>query len=333
MSPAPPSAVLGNGVTADRWCRILADLGHEVETSDHYATGQYTGLIALHAGKSGDSVLKFRSAHPDAPVVLALTGTDLYPSLTANGVDPAVLAAADRIVVLQQRALDQVPPTHRDRTRVIVQSMPPIAPEPADDSVFEVAFLAHLRSVKDPLLAANAARLLPPESRIRITHVGAGLDDELAIAAKAEASSNARYDWLGALPRPEALKVLARSRLLILTSRHEGGANVVTEALAAGVPVLSTAIAGSVGLLGEDYPGYFPVGDAQALSVLLRAAELDLNDVYTRLAAACGERSHIVDPLTESNAWASLLGELSIPVPPRKDRACEGSPYGRPRPP
>lgn len=323
VSPAPPTAVLGNGVTADRWCRILADLGLGVETSDRYASGQYSGLIALHAGKSGESILRFRSAHPAAPVVLALTGTDLYPSLNANGVDPAVLAAADRIVVLQERGLDQLPAGLRERTRVIVQSMPPIAPETPDDSVFEVAFLAHLRSVKDPLLAAKAARLLPPESKVRITHVGAGLDDELALSAKEESSDNARYDWLGALPRTEALAVLARSRLLVLTSRHEGGANVVTEALAAQVPVLSTEIAGSVGLLGAAYPGYFPVGDARALAALLRAVELDLNGIYTRLTVACGERSHIVDPLTESNAWASLLGELRIPVPPKQDRACE----------
>jgi glycosyltransferase involved in cell wall biosynthesis len=78
-----------------------------------------------------------------------------------------------------------------------------------------------------------------------------------------------RYGWRGAVPRTEALAVLARSRLLALTSLQEGGANVVSEALAAGVPIVSSAIPGSIGLLGADYPGYFPVGDTEALATVL----------------------------------------------------------------
>ena len=50
----------------------------------------------------------------------------------------------------------------------------------------------------------------------------------------------------------------------------EGGANVVSEAIAVGVPVVGVAHPGSVGLLGEDYPGYFPVGDTEGLAALLR---------------------------------------------------------------
>lgn len=332
VSPAPPTAVLGNGVTAERWRGILRSLGHRIETAKAFSGGAYSALIALHAGKSAASVLRFRRKNPGRPIVVALTGTDLYPSLDATGVDPRVLDVADRLIVLQERGLDQLSAHHRAKTRVIVQSMPAIPPAPQDEECFEIAFLAHLRPVKDPLLPARATRLLDGDSRIRVTHVGAGLDPELADAAAREAKENDRYDWLGELPRAAALEVLARSRLLVLASRHEGGANVVSEALAAGVPVLSTEIDGSIGLLGAGYPGYFPVGDEQALARLMREAELDEDGFRMRLTAACAERADLVDPLTEKNAWTSLLGELSIRVPLGKDPKCEELSPGVPPP-
>lgn len=314
VSPAVRARAHGNEVTAQRWAGILRSLGHDVRTGHGYSAGDYSMLLALHAGKSADAVREFRSGHPDAPVVLALTGTDLYPDLASAGVDPAVTALADRVVVLQSHAPRQLDPELRQRARVIVQSVPAIEPQPPRDDVFEVALLAHLREVKDPLRAAEATRLLPADSRIRITHVGAGLSAELAGRAEQEAAGNPRYDWHGDRPRHEALDVLARSRLLLLTSRDEGGANVVSEALAARVPVLSSDIAGSRGLLGDHYPGYFPVGDTSALADSLRAAETDRSHFYTELVERCAALRHLVDPRRERDAWASLLDELSLPV-------------------
>jgi glycosyltransferase involved in cell wall biosynthesis len=120
-----------------------------------------------------------------------------------------------------------------------------------------------------------------------------------------------RWTWLEARRRGEALAVLARSRLLVLTSRSEGGANVVTEAIAAGVPVISTRIDGSVGILGDDYPGYFAVGDARELAALLRRCEDDpafLADLKARVLAL----QPLVDPALERASWRELLGELAV---------------------
>jgi len=50
-------------------------------------------------------------------------------------------------------------------------------------------------------------------------------------------------------------------RICLVTPQLEGGANVISEALALGVPVLSSCIGGSLGLLGADYAGYFRAGD------------------------------------------------------------------------
>ncbi len=124
-----------------------------------------------------------------------------------------------------------------------------------------------------------------------------------------EAASNPRYRWLGEYPRWKAIRILARSRLLVLTSRMEGGANVISEALACSIPVLSSRISGSIGLLGEDYPGYFPVGDTRALANLLTQAETDAG-FYADLRAHCKRLAPIVAPATERNRWKALLDEL-----------------------
>lgn len=309
VSPAAADSDTGNGVTARRWAAFLGELGHQVELSRGYRGGCDL-LIALHARKSAEAVRAFRTWHPRAPLVLALTGTDLYPDLRTAGVDPDVLAMATRLVVLQRHGLNQLDEATVERARVIVQSVPPIPRQPPRDDCFEVAFLAHLRPVKDPLRLAEAVRELPDGSRIRVTHLGGALDDELAAAAAAEAAASPRYDWLGARPRAEALDLLARSRLLVLTSRQEGGANVISEALAARLPVICSDIPGSAGLLGDDYPGLFPVGDTKALTSALDRAERDEGGYYRQLADRCAALAWLVDPERERRAWAALLAEL-----------------------
>ena len=135
--------------------------------------------------------------------------------------------------------------------------------------------MGHLRPVKDPFRTAQAARLLPADSRIRVLHLGGALSEDMAEQARAEAADNPRYRWFGEQPRGKAQRILSRCRLLSLTSQLEGGANVISEALAVGVPVVSSRIAGSIGLLGADYPGYFPFADTRALADLLHRAETD----------------------------------------------------------
>ncbi|MEV5569831.1 selenoneine biosynthesis selenosugar synthase SenB [Spirillospora sp. NPDC052269] len=309
VTPTTPGSTYGNGVSARRWARILDDLGHRVEVAGGHRSGDHTALLALHARKSADAVRAFHAEHPHAPIVIALTGTDLYPDLDATGVDRSVLALADRLIVLQPHGLRQVGPALAERTRVIVQSVPAIPPRPPLDDRFEVAFLAHVRPVKDPLRLAEATRLLPADSRVRVTHVGEGRDDALTETLAAEAVRNFRYDWLGQVERERALDILARSRVLALTSLHEGGANVISEALAARVPVVASRISGSVGLLGEDYPGYYPPGDTAALAETLHRAERDPG-FHNALMRHIETLAPMVDPAIERQAIAELLAEI-----------------------
>lgn len=317
-TPAPPGSLSGNRVTAERWAGLLRDLGHEVAVlpsggSEALAASPRL-LVALHARKSADDVSSFLRRHPDRPVVVALTGTDLYGGLAGDEVALRTLAAADRLVALQPKGVEELPAGLRPKVHVIVQSaLPPAArPEPLPDR-FEVVVSGHLRPVKDPFRAAEAARLLPPDSRIRVSQLGAALEPGMERRARAEVTENPRYAWLGALPREQALGVVARARLLALTSLMEGGANVVCEALACGTPVVSSRIAGSIGLLGEDYPGYFPVGDTGALADLLLRAETDAA-FYAELRQRCARLAPLVEPAREREAWRALLASLA-PLP------------------
>jgi len=100
--------------------------------------------------------------------------------------------------------------------------------------------------------------------------------------------------------------------LLVQTSLSEGGANVISEAIAASVPILASAIPGSIGLLGQDHPGYFPVGDEQALSALLWRAETD-TEFYESLQERSRSLRPLVDPAREMASWEQLLQELTSP--------------------
>jgi putative glycosyltransferase (TIGR04348 family) len=310
ITPAPPGSRKGNRVTALRWARILRGLDRRVTVRQEYGGDRCDLLVALHALRSFPSLEHYRAAHPEAPIVLALTGTDLYGAIHTHVEARRALEWATRLIVLQPRGLEALPAAVRDKGRVIYQSVPRprVRPAPRPDR-FEVCVLGHLRPVKDPFRTAQAARRLPPASRVQVLHLGAALSEEMAMQASAEAADNPRYRWLGEVPRWKALRVLARCRLLVLTSEMEGGANVISEALAASVPVLSSRIAGSLGLLGEGYPGYFPVGDTQALTRLLKRAETDAG-FYRTLHDWCARLRPLVDPRRERHSWQALLREL-----------------------
>jgi putative glycosyltransferase (TIGR04348 family) len=311
--PARAGATSGNGVTAMRWAGFLRDLGHRVTVRTSYEGEGGDLLVALHARKSAPSVRRWRRDRGRAPVVLALTGTDLYPSLARSAAAVATAATADRIVVLQSEALRALPTGQRRKAVVIHQSLPRLRRRrPVRRAGFLVLVLSHLRAVKDPFRPALAARRLPATSRVRVLHAGAAHSTAVAARARAEERRNPRYRWLGEVTRGRALRLLASADLLVLPSRHEGGANAVSEAIVAAVPVLATRIPGSLGLLGRGHPGYFPAGDDPALARLLLRAERD-PAFRARLVRSGARRAALFRPSRERTAWRRLLREVSGP--------------------
>ncbi len=307
VSPEPLDSTRGNSITAVRWAEIFRKLGHDVSVATDWtgSSGKdFELLIALHARRSHSSIAAF-----PGPVVLGLTGTDLYGDLPGNAEARDSVSLATRIVVLQRAALQELDESARAKTRVIYQSSVAATRGQPQDNCFDVCVLAHLRDVKDPLRAAEASRRLPVSSKVRVLHAGRAMDATWEEAARSEERTNPRYRWLGELSHEGAAQLLARSRLLVLSSKMEGGANAISESVVCGVPALCSDIPGNIGMLDVGYPGYFPVGDTGKLAELLNRAETDpgflgsLNEFVRKLQPRFA-------PEQELASWKSLLSEL-----------------------
>src|SRR5207244_49857 len=158
---------------------------------------------------------------------------------------------ATRIVVLQEAGLEGLPEGLRGKVSVIYQSaIAPANPRPPRQDCLEVCVLSHLRDVKDPLLAANAARLLPDRSRVRVVHAGRALSSDWEQAAREEERKNPRYEWHGDLPHEEAMYLLSASRHLVLSSWMEGGVSAMGAAGASGSPGLGSRRTVHLGVMG-----------------------------------------------------------------------------------
>src|SRR5213593_732582 len=222
ITPAGAGSRSGNRVTANRWARLLRALGHRVKVARRYGGEPCDALIALHARKSHESIRRFHLTCPDAPLIVALTGTDLYGDLQNSRPARLSLEWATFLVVLQPMAVASLPRTLRIKARVIRQSaQKPTGRVAPGRGEFRICVLGHLRPLKDPFRTAMAARFLPASSRTRVVHLGRSLSRTMAARAREEMAHNPRYRWMGEVQRGRALRILAGSRLLVLSSRME----------------------------------------------------------------------------------------------------------------
>ncbi|HQR19376.1 MAG TPA: selenoneine biosynthesis selenosugar synthase SenB [Burkholderiaceae bacterium] len=308
VTPALREANTGNWHTAARWARFLRP-DHRVRVQQHWDGASCDVLIALHARRSADSIAAFRAAHPDGPLGVILTGTDLYRDLPANRDAQRSLALADRLVVLQESGVQAVPAQYRGKTSVIFQSARKLTRGARRRRTFDVAVVGHLREEKDPLLAMHVALSLGSGSHVRLLHAGAALDTRYGAAARRTEARTARYRWLGELPRARARQLMRHAALVFHPSRVEGGAQVVLEAIRSGTPVVVSDADGNLGMVGRDYPGVFPVGAVRAATQLLERASTD-RAFLRRLASACRARAWLFDPKVERAAVRDLVRGL-----------------------
>lgn len=299
----------GNWHTAARWARFLREAGHTVRTQVEWDGHQADLMLALHARRSFASIRAFAERFPSRPLLLALTGTDLYRDIHEDANAQRALELAHRIIVLQDRGPDELAAYLTAKTRVIYQSAPDIARRSAPAKAFDVLVIGHLRPEKDPFRAALATAWLPERSRIQVTHLGGALSRDMAETAELAQNKLPRWHWVGDVPHPAVLKRLSRAHLLVISSVMEGGANVICEALAAGVPVLASHMPGNIGMLGEDYPGYFPVGDERQLARLMAMAEND-PAFYADLLGHAGTRRGLMRPEQEASRLRQVVAEF-----------------------
>jgi len=146
-------------------------------------------------------------------------------------------------------------------------------------------------------------------SKIKVLHLGMAMSEQMEQTAKAYSETLERYQWIGEVSHAEALKMLSQSHLMVISSRMEGGAHVVSEAIALGVPVIASDIPGNRGLLGDDYLGYYPLGNEAELASLLYRAET-MPDFYSLLKNQIDIRRELVSPHREMQSIQELMIQL-----------------------
>ncbi|UUZ67469.1 TIGR04348 family glycosyltransferase [Polaromonas sp. P2-4] len=312
----------GNWHTAHRWAQFLS--GHcDIALQKQWPlphgaaapAGTPQAMIALHARRSADSIRAWAEAYPDKPLIVVLTGTDLYHDIHSDAAAQQSLALASHLVVLQQEGLAELPQKWRSKTLVIYQSAPALKPAHKSSHSFRAVMVGHLREEK----ARSPSCKRPPatlQARIYFDQIGEALEPRFAEAAQATERRTPHYHWLGGLTRAATRQRIKRAHVLVNCSQMEGGAQVILEAVQSGTPVLASRVSGNLGMLGTDYAGYFALGDDAGLAGLVRrcAAEPDFLDLLQR---QCRQRAHLFDPLEEKrlviNLVASALNRTARP--------------------
>ncbi len=317
VSPALAAANNGNWQTAWRWSRLLSPhyrcrivqawTAAEAGAKDEPAQA----MLALHARRSAASIQAWSQAYPGAGLVVVLTGTDFYRDIQNNREAQASLQLAQRLVVLQELGPDALPIALRSKCRVIFQSTTARQSLEKSASHLRAMMVGHLREEKSPQTLFQAAYLLQQRNDILIDHLGAELDPVLGELAQQTALACPHYRWLGERGHEATRRHIQRAHVLVHCSQMEGGAHVLMEAMRCGTPVLASRIAGNIGMLGQDYAGFFEWGDAQALAKLLQRCR-DEPELLAQLRSQCSQRAPLFAPARERAALIELIDELRV---------------------
>lgn len=316
VCPALASANNGNWQTAWRWSQMLSSM-FEVSIAQEWNGEPFDVMLAMHARRSAASIARWaqsKNTSADAAgLAVVLTGTDLYRDIHTDASAQASLIYAQSLLVLQECAPAALPVSMQHKVRVIFQSTP--AQESAEKTPrhLRAVMVGHLRDEKSPQTLFAAARLLKNHPDIFIDHIGDALDANLGKQAQACAAQYPNYRWLGGLPHPSTLRHIQRAHVLVHTSKLEGGAHVVLEAVCSGTPIIASKIDGNIGMLGADYAGYFAFDDAEGLAELLlrcRAEQIHSSGFYAQLLAQCAQRAPLFAPAAEQATLVKLVNEL-----------------------
>jgi putative glycosyltransferase (TIGR04348 family) len=314
VTPYLADANNGNWRTARRWQQLLTP-HYRVKIVDGIEITQLRSkpdvIIALHARRSHQAIVAAKKNFSTVPLIVVLTGTDLYRDIAESIEAQQSLVLADALIVLQEDAIQYVPTIHRKKTHIVFQSASTLMPGKKISDKLNCVVVGHLRKEKSPETIFEAATLLAANENIHITHIGDSLDDALSSQAKHLTATRNNYRWVGALAHGLTRAAIKRAHLLIHPSIMEGGANVIVEAITAGTPVIASKMSGNVGMLGANYAGYFPVGDAPALAKLLQRIIVEPN-LYTRLNTACKARGALFTPDEERRRLDNIICQLSL---------------------
>ena len=296
----------------------MLSAAYRVRLAGAWDGGDEDLMIALHARRSAASIRAWREQRGRAPLAVALTGTDLYRDIASDADAQRSLRLADALIVLNRHGRAALPEALQPRAQVVLQSCTARRTLAKPARHLRALMVGHLRDEKDPRTYWRAAQRLAARGDLRFDHIGGALDAALGREASRLAASHPRFRWLGALPHGHARRQIQTAHVLVHASRMEGGAHVVIEALRSGTPVIASRIDGNLGLLGDDWPATFEVGDDAALATLLERAR-DEPAMLAGLQRRALERAPLFAPEAEREALMRIVRGLIDALPARRD--------------
>ena len=311
VSPALASANNGNWQTAKRYANMLATTCTVRIVSEWDGAQTDDVLIALHARRSYSSIAAWYAQRGSEGLCVVLTGTDLYRDIKQDPQAQQSLSWAKQLIVLQPAGLVELPTKFQDKTQVLFQSTSTRQTLLKTNRHVRAVMVGHLRSEKAPQTFFELATLLAERSDIELRHIGGEHDQVLAQQAHDTAAKHPNYQFLGARSHEQTRRYIQRSHVLVHPSVMEGGAHVIMEAICSGVPVLASRIAGNIGMLGEDYAGFFTTGDAHELARLLIRFREDLS-FAAQLQMQCARRAYLFEAARERNGLITIVQDLTI---------------------
>lgn len=328
VSPALADSNNGNWQTAKRWSDLL-DSHYSSRITKHWPDVEpmqdTSIMLALHACRSTDSIHAWAASkgkNCECPgLVVALTGTDLYRDIHTHPEAINSLHLAEHLIVLQDKAVEAVPERYRYKTHVVYQSTSAMPTITNKGPILKVLMVGHLREEKMPETYLQAAQILKDEAGIELEHVGEALDEKYIQWIKQTTASCPNYHWLGGLSYAQSRKKMQEAHVLVHCSKMEGGAHVIMEAVRSGTPVLASRIDGNVGMLGENYSGYFELGNAQQLARLLLQIRDELKvrnrtdmgvDLIRQLQRQADQRATLFTPQQEQESLLNILKLIKV---------------------
>ncbi|MEO1857586.1 MAG: glycosyltransferase [Rubritalea sp.] len=306
-SAYPLSSPKGNSITAKRIESLLTQTGNTAQAINTDMPPTADAMISLHATKTLASSKSFKVNSPNGKLIVYLTGTDLYREQTNNNPEFfEALSLADALVVGQRASLASIPTEFLKKSHFIPASvlLPPVdkvSPPPHPS----LALIGHLRPVKNPFLMNQALEKLA-DIKLEAFTLGAALEPSMLSEVQCWQQSNPRFNWLNDVTYSKTLSWIEQVDFTLNTSHSEGGSNAVAESIALGTPVLASKIEGNVGMLGDDYLGYFEPDNVSALAALIRRSITD-HSFHSKLLQQIADLQQNFLPAKETAGWLKLL--------------------------
>jgi glycosyltransferase involved in cell wall biosynthesis len=253
----------GNRTTVERWLAHarktdLVAVPPDPDLKLDPAPDVVHGYHALHGGLAARAIADRYAC----PLVISLGGTDLY-ALLRQEEEAAIVEAVLRAATCITGAFDSFGEILEERLGLTCYVTVPrgvhvptwARPKPPDGRL-DVLLPSGLRPVKDPMFAIElATRLSERGLPLSLRVLGPSLDDAY-VRRLLERSGNGEFIPFGEVPPERMAEAYGAADVVWNTALHEGGANVMLEAIAHGCALFARDVPGNHDFLkGADAPG------------------------------------------------------------------------------